>query len=111
MTSVLSVLTRITGIILSGGLYIFGVLYLASPPLGTDLGSENMAAAFGILPEVVKVAAKFVVAFPFMLHSCNGIRYLVWDTARLMQNHQVVRTGWISVGCSMIGALLLAKYA
>jgi len=104
-------MTRITGIILSGGLYIFGVLYLASPTFAIDLSSESMAVAFGSLPDGVKVAGKFGIAFPFLLHCCNGVRYLVWDTARLMKNYQVVKTGWISVGCSTVGALLLAYYA
>ena len=110
MTSVLSILTRITGAILSGGLYVFGALYLASSTLDIDLGSDSIAAAFGKLPSWVKVTAKFGIAFPFLLHSFNGLRYFAWDTARLMGNHQVVKTGWMSIGCTTIGSIYLAYY-
>ncbi|RJE21725.1 succinate dehydrogenase cytochrome [Aspergillus sclerotialis] len=99
---------RIAGIILSGGLYLFSTAYLASPLLGWHLESASVAAAFGALPLLAKVALKGTVAFPFAYHSLNGLRHLMWDAGRGFTNQQVIKTGWTVVGLSAVSALLLA---
>lgn len=103
-----SALNRITGVALSGGLYLFATAYLVSPLLGWHLESASIAAAFGALPLLVKVALKGTVALPFTYHSLNGIRHLTWDLGRGFTNQQVIRTGWTVVGLSVASALLLA---
>ena len=110
MSSVLSSLERITGVLLSGSLYVFGITYFASPYLGWDLSSASMAAAFGALPVAVKVAAKFCIAWPFAFHCFNGLRHLTWDTGRMITNRQVVKTGWIAVGATTLSAIALAVF-
>ncbi|KAL2007461.1 hypothetical protein VTN00DRAFT_8899 [Thermoascus crustaceus] len=92
ITSVVSSLERITGIIFAGGLYVFSTAYFASPYLGWDLSSASMAAAFGALPVAVKAAAKFCVAWPFAFHCFNRAKYLVWSAGGLLTNRQV---GWL----------------
>ncbi len=67
-----------------------------------------MAAAFGAWPVAVKVLTKMTVAFPFMFHSLNGVRHLVWDMGKELSNKQVQRTGWAVVGLSTVGAVALA---
>ncbi|RMJ21450.1 succinate dehydrogenase cytochrome [Aspergillus sp. HF37] len=103
-----SSLNRITGLALSGGLYLFATAYLASPLLGWHLESASMAAAFGALPLLAKVALKGSVALPFTYHSFNGIRHLVWDLGRGLTNQEVIKSGWTVVGLSAASALLLA---
>ena len=108
ITWLLSSLTRITGVALSGSFYLFGTAYLAAPLLGWHLDSASMAAAFGSMPEALKVATKFIVALPFTFHSFNGIRHLVWDLGKQFTNAQVIRTGWTVVGLTLVSSLYLA---
>ncbi|KAI9662581.1 MAG: hypothetical protein M1821_008748 [Bathelium mastoideum] len=108
ITWIPSILNRMTGAVLSGGLYIFGAAYLVAPLVGWHLESATIAAAFGAWPVAAKVAAKLTLAWPFAFHSLNGIRHLMWDMGRGISNAQVARTGWVVVGLSVVSALGLA---
>ncbi|KAF2230223.1 succinate dehydrogenase cytochrome b560 subunit [Viridothelium virens] len=108
ITWIPSILNRLTGSILSGGLYIFGAAYLVSPLFGWHLESATMAAAVAGWPLAVKFLLKMGVAWPFVFHSVNGVRHLMWDMGRGITNAQVARTGWAVVGVSVVGALGLA---
>ncbi|KKK13381.1 hypothetical protein P175DRAFT_0518951 [Aspergillus ochraceoroseus IBT 24754] len=99
---------RITGLVLSGPLYLFATAYLAAPLFGWHLESATLAAAFGALPVAAKVAVKGLVAFPFTYHCMNGLRHLSWDFGKGINNKTVIQTGWTVVGLSTISALLLA---
>ena len=99
---------RITGIVLSGSLYLFATGYLVSPLLGWHLESASIAAAFGALPLIAKVLLKGTLALPFTFHSLNGLRHLTWDLGRALTNQQVIKTGWTVVGLSVASALALA---
>ena len=67
-----------------------------------------MAAWFGALPVVVKVAMKFGIALPFTFHSWNGIRHLTWDMGMELSNKQVAVTGWTVVGLTIVSSGILA---
>nr|BAS04498.1 succinate dehydrogenase complex, subunit C, integral membrane protein [Trichophyton mentagrophytes] len=108
ITWYLSGLNRITGAILSGGLYIFASAYLVSPLLGWHLESASLAAAFAALPIAAKVGMKFTMALPFTFHCFNGVRHLVWDLGKQLTNQQVTTTGWTVVGLTLTSALALA---
>ncbi|RDW88332.1 SdhC [Coleophoma cylindrospora] len=108
VTWYLSALNRITGSVLSGGMYIFGSAYLISPLLGWHLDSASMAAAFASWGIVAKVLTKFTIAMPFTFHCINGLRHLTWDTGKTFSNKTVIQTGWAAVGLSVASALYLA---
>ena len=93
---------------LSGGFYVLGLTYLASPLLGITMDSATMAAAFASWPVAAKVATKFLIAFPFTFHSFNGVRHLVWDSASLFKNQQIIRTGQAVGALTIISSLALA---
>lgn len=104
-------MNRLTGSLLSGGFYAFGLAYLAAPALGWGtLDSNTLAAAFGGLSVAAKTAIKFGVALPFTFHGFNGVRHLVWDLGYDIGNKQVQRSGWAVVGLSVVGAGVLAFY-
>lgn len=105
-----SSLNRITGVALSGALYVFGVAYLAAPVLGWQITSAGLAAGFAKWPLVAKIGAKMFAALPFTYHSFNGLRHLVWDMGSQLTNQQVIRTGWTVVGLSIVSALGLALF-
>lgn len=108
ITWYLSSLNRITGVALSGGLYLFGLAYLASPAFGWHLESASLATAFAAWPVALKFATKALLAFPFTFHSFNGIRHLMWDFTVGLTNKQVQLTGWSVVGLTAVTSALLA---
>lgn len=110
ITWIVSIATRITGIALSGGLYLYATAYLLSPVTGWNIGSESLVAAFSGLSPSAQFALKFGVALPFVFHSFNGIRHLVWDTGRMLTNKQIARSGWIVVGVAGVVAVLLTLW-
>ncbi|KAF2087584.1 succinate dehydrogenase cytochrome b560 subunit [Saccharata proteae CBS 121410] len=103
-----SITHRLTGAVLSGGFYVFFAAYLVAPLTGWHLESQSLAAAFGALPFAAKVGIKSTLAWPFVYHSLNGVRHLVWDMGMWFKNKQVQQTGWAVVGLSTVGALALA---
>lgn len=102
-----SALNRITGCILSGGFYVYGVLYLVAPTLGWHVESAVLAASFAAWPVFLQILTKLTIALPFTYHSMNGIRHLIWDTTSMIRNNQVTQSGWFVVGASVVSALAL----
>jgi succinate dehydrogenase (ubiquinone) cytochrome b560 subunit len=112
ITSVLSVLQRLTGLTLSAAFSLFPILYLSSAHLGLglDLSAEALATSFGSLPWTVKSAVKFGVAWIFTLHGLNSLRFLAWKFARGVTNKEVAVSGWVVVVGSVAGAVGLAWF-
>lgn len=98
---------RITGLILSGGLYIFGIGYLVGPTVGWHFESSVLAASFAAWPVAAKVLAKMTLAAPFAFHCLNGVRHLTWDMGLAFSKVQVARTGWFVVGLTALSTLYL----
>lgn len=96
---------RLTGIILSAGLYLFGFAYLAAPSLGWHLETQSMVAAVAGWSVFAKISAKLFVAFPFFFHCFNGIRHLSWDFGLGFKNKTVIQTGWSTIGLAAVLAL------
>ncbi|KAF1812153.1 mitochondrial succinate dehydrogenase subunit C [Eremomyces bilateralis CBS 781.70] len=99
---------RITGILLSGGFYLYMAAYAAAPSLGWQIGSASLAAGFGAWPIAAKIATKFAVASPFVYHCVNGLRHLTWDTGKMFSLTMVKRTEVLTVVTALVGALTLA---
>ncbi|KAF2095941.1 succinate dehydrogenase cytochrome b560 subunit [Rhizodiscina lignyota] len=108
ITWIPSMFNRITGLMLSGPLYLFSMAYLVAPLMGWHLESQSIAAAFGALPVIAKVGVKGLIAWPFTFHSLNGVRHLMWDFALGFKNKTVAQTGWTVVGLSAVTAIALA---
>lgn len=100
----MSVLTRLSGIALSGTFYGFAALYAASPWLGLDLSSASLASAFAEMSGTVQILVKTTMAWPFFFHCLSGVRYLSWDLTLGIENRIVVKTGWAVVVGSFLGA-------
>ena len=97
----LSILHRLTGVALSGGLVILTIWLLALSYGATAY--EPVAALLGTL-----VGKLLLVAFSyaFFFHFCNGIRHLFWDIGKGFEMRQVVASAWSVVIASLALTLL-----
>jgi succinate dehydrogenase (ubiquinone) cytochrome b560 subunit len=108
--SLTSILNRFTGMIFTGGLYGFAIMYLFSPVLGLHLDSTTIAEAFGSLSPATKAAIKFGVALPLTYHCFNGTKHLIWDRGYLLKNKQSQFAAWVVAGATLTTSLGLALW-
>ena len=98
ITSLLSILNRLTGVFMSvvtAPLMLCWLIALAS-------GAEAYAALAAFLGSVL---GKLVVAasvFSFSFHLFGGIRHLVWDAGWMLEISQVRSSGWLAVIASVL---------
>ena len=99
VSSVLSILHRISGIFLGLGIFVFA--YWLSALAG---GADAYAAAVSLLGSGLGQLALFLWLLAFCYHLLNGIRHLAWDIGMGFEIQQVIRSGW----AVLIGATVLA---
>ena len=97
LTSVLSVLNRITGITLSLGAVAL-VVWLLAAAAGPQTFSVVQRAVASWAGQIVL----FGLTFAFFLHLCGGIRHLVWDTAHGFELRSIYMSGWVVVIASVV---------
>lgn len=97
ITSVLSILHRISGVVLS-----FGILVLVYWLAAAAAGESAYVSAVGVLGSVFGKLLLFGWTLAFFYHLLNGIRHLVWDSGRGFEIHEVYRSGWTVVALSLV---------
>jgi succinate dehydrogenase / fumarate reductase cytochrome b subunit len=95
ITSMLSILHRLTGIALA-----FGTLLLAYWLIAAATGPGAFATAQGLIGSFVGRLLLFGWSFALFYHLCNGIRHLVWDAGYGFEIETATLSGWIVVGAS-----------
>ncbi|XP_035286208.1 succinate dehydrogenase cytochrome b560 subunit, mitochondrial [Anguilla anguilla] len=101
----ISITHRGTGVGLSGGISLFALAALVLP--GDYTSHLELIHSLSLGPALI-TGAKFVLAFPVMFHTCNGIRHLVWDIGKGFKIPEVYRSGYSVMGLSLIFSALLA---
>ncbi len=104
LTSVLSILNRITGNILSACAVVLVIWLVAAAS-----GAQAYVAVQGVITSWVGQIALFGATFAFFLHLCGGIRHLVWDTVHGFELRTIYISGWVVVAASI--ALTVAAWA
>ena len=103
ITSLLSILNRLTGVFLSvitAPLLLYWLVALASGAEAfAQLGSW-LSGLFGLL---IIAASVFCLSF----HLFAGIRHLIWDAGWMMEMPQVRLSGWLTVIASLLLTLLV----
>lgn len=103
ITSLLSILNRLTGVFLSlvtAPLLLCWLIALASG----DAAFAGLSAWLGsILGKLVITAS----VFSFSFHLFAGIRHLIWDTGRMMDMQQVNFSGWLAIAASIVLSLIV----
>ena len=99
ITSVLSILHRITGV----GLLV-GLLLLTCWLVAAAGGAEDYAALQGFLASWFGRLLLFGFTVALFYHLCNGIRHLYWDAGHGFELDSVTRSGWMV----LVGTLVLS---
>ncbi len=102
ISSVLSILHRITGIALA-----VGSLLLVYWIIAAAVGPEAFAQAQGLIGSVIGRLLLFGWTYALFFHLANGIRHLFWDMGWGFELKTMSITGWTVV----VAALLLTLVA
>lgn len=97
LTSVLSILNRLTGVLLSVAA-IGLVIWL----LAAAAGPQSYAAVLTAFTSWVGQVVLFGCTFAFFLHFLGGIRHLVWDTVHGFELGTIYLSGWTVVAASVV---------
>ena len=97
LTSVLSILNRITGVFLSVCAVVL-VIWLVAAATGPQAYAAVHGAIASWIGQIVLVGATFA----FFLHLCGGIRHLIWDTVHGFELRSIYISGWSVVAASVI---------
>jgi succinate dehydrogenase / fumarate reductase, cytochrome b subunit len=96
ITSVLSILHRISGVILSLG--AFGLAWWL---LAAARGGDVYAQTAGLMASWPGKIILFGFSLALMYHLLNGIRHLLWDAGWGFEIPQVYRSGYVVVGLAL----------
>jgi succinate dehydrogenase / fumarate reductase cytochrome b subunit len=104
LTSVLSIVNRITGVALSLGATGL-VIWVGAAAMGPRAYGEVQ----GVVASWGGRIVLFGFTFAFFMHLCGGIRHLVWDTVHGFELRSIYISGWAVVAGSVV--LTLAAWA
>ena len=97
LTSVLSIVNRITGVTLS--IYAVAlVVWLVAAATRPWAYATVQAAIATRIGQIALLGCTFV----FFLHLCGGIRHLVWDTVHGFELRSIYISGWSVVAASVV---------
>lgn len=102
ITSALSILHRITGVILSVGSIL--VLYWLA---AIAAGPEAFASANSLLGSWLGKLILFGWTLALFYHLFNGIRHLMWDTGSGFDLPTVYLSGKVAIGAALVMTLLV----
>jgi succinate dehydrogenase / fumarate reductase, cytochrome b subunit len=97
ITSVMSILHRISGIVLS-----FGAFVLAWWLLAVAQGGDAYARTAGYLASPLGKLMLFGFSFALVYHLFNGIRHLLWDAGWGFKIPQVYRSGYVVAALTFV---------
>ncbi len=96
LTSMLSILHRLTGVALAAGTLLL-VWWLVAAAAGPEAFGTVQAFVGSWLGRLLLLGWTFALLY----HLCNGVRHLVWDVGWGFELTQVYASGWIVVGASV----------
>ena len=96
LTSITSILTRITGVALAVGTLML-LYWLVAAAQGSD-AYAGAQRCLGSLPMQLLLVGW---TFAFYYHLCNGVRHLLWDTGWGFDLATAYKTGYAVIGGSV----------
>jgi len=101
LTSVTSILTRITG----AGLLV-GALLVVWWLIAAATGPEAFAVADGVITSWFGKLVMFGSIWALWYHALAGVRHLIWDLGYMLRIDQAERLGWGVIGGSVLLTLI-----
>ena len=97
LTSITSILTRITGnaLLLAAILTVWWFLAAAT-------SAEYFATVDGLVTSFVGDVIMFLSLWALWYHTLAGIRHLIWDSGAMLDVPSAERLGWAAIGGSVI---------
>lgn len=106
ITMTMSILHRITGVVLSIG--AFGIVWwLMAVASGPEAHAQFMACATSILGLVIVFGALLCATYHFF----NGLRHLAWDVGLGFEIPTLYKSGWTVVALTAVVTLALWFFA
>ncbi|MDG1128846.1 succinate dehydrogenase, cytochrome b556 subunit [Seohaeicola saemankumensis] len=101
LTSITSILTRITGnaLILAALLIVWWFLAAATSPAYFALADAVLTSWFGDL-------VMFLSLWALWYHTLAGVRHLIWDNAKMLDIESAYKLGYAVIGGSVLLTLL-----
>ena len=103
LTSITSILTRITGIALLAGAVLVVWWFLAAAS-----GPEYFAFADGVITSWIGDLVMFGSVWALWYHTLAGLRHLIWDNGYFLDVESSDKMSWIVIGGSVVLTLLTA---
>ena len=101
LTSMTSILTRITGNAL-----ILGMLLIVWWFLAAATSPEAFATANGFLTSWFGDLVMFLSLWALWYHTLAGVRHLIWDTGRGLDLDSAYKLGYAAIGGSVVLTIL-----
>ena len=103
LTSITSILTRITGnaLIVAALLTVWWLLAAATSPEYFAVADAVVTGWFGDL-------VMFLSLWALWYHTLAGIRHLIWDNAMMLEIETAEKLGWVVIGGSVVLTLVTA---
>jgi succinate dehydrogenase / fumarate reductase, cytochrome b subunit len=101
ITMTLSILHRLTGVLLS-----LGLLLLAAWLVVTADGAAAYQSLTNVLQSVLGRILLAAWSFAFFYHFANGIRHLAWDLGYGFEKSQANASSWVVVVATLVLTIL-----
>lgn len=101
LTSVTSILTRITG-----NAMIVAALMIVWWLLAASTGPEYFAYANGFVTSWFGDLVMFLSLWALWYHTLAGVRHLIWDNAKMLDIESAYKLGYAVIGGSVLLTLL-----
>jgi succinate dehydrogenase / fumarate reductase, cytochrome b subunit len=105
LTSVLSILHRLTGIVLAVGSILLSWWLIA-----VAAGGELFEVTRAFMRSPIGMLLLFLWSAAFFYHLCNGIRHLAWDADYGLELQSAYRGGYIVIAAASLLTLLTWAY-
>lgn len=97
LTSITSILTRITGNAL-----LLGAILMVWWFLAAATSAEYFATVDGLVTSLLGDVVMFLSLWALWYHTLAGIRHLIWDSGAMLNVPTAEKLGWAVIGGSVI---------
>lgn len=101
-TSVLSILHRISGLLLSAGMLLVTAWLVALAG-----GPESFSGLQAVLSHPLMIVLLVGWTLALFYHLLNGIRHLIWDAGMMMDIPSARRSAWVVVVLALVFTALI----